>query len=142
MAERPRLAWLLAVPCGHAAFGQTCTKSAHSHAPPRALVGLAGRAGRASVAVQKSVQFTVMKAIPYTTVRATLAKTMDRVTENHEPILITRQKGAAAVLMSIEDFEAWRETAYLLRSPENAKRLLTAVTALSKGKGKERQLLK
>lgn len=142
MAERPRLARLLAVLCGHAAFGQTCTKSAHSHAPPRRLAGLAVRAGRAGVAVQKSVQYTVMKAIPYTTVRATLAKTMDRVTENHEPILITRQKGAAAVLMSIEDFEAWRETAYLLRSPRNARRLGRAIAQIEAGKAKPRKLIR
>lgn len=101
-----------------------------------------GGAGRASVAVQKSVQYTVMKAIPYTTVRATLAKTMDRVTENHEPILITRQKGAAAVLMSIEDFEAWRETAYLLRSPRNARRLGRAIAQIEAGKAKPRKLIR
>jgi len=46
------------------------------------------------------------------------------------------------VMLSLEDFKALEETSYLLRSPENAKRLLSAVTALAKGKGKERQLAK
>jgi antitoxin YefM len=44
--------------------------------------------------------------------------------------------------LSLEDYKSLEETAYLLRSPENAKRLLAAVDSLAKGKGKERQLLK
>lgn len=83
-----------------------------------------------------------MDAITYTNVRNNLAKTMDQVNENHEPIIITRQNGAAAVLMSLEDFNAWEETAYLLRSPANAKRLSGAVAAIDSGKTKERALLK
>ena len=83
-----------------------------------------------------------MDAITYTNARNSLAKTMDKVNENHEPIIITRQNGAAAVLMSLEDFNAWEETAYLLRSPANAKRLSSAVAAINSGKVKERALLK
>ncbi|MBK9161843.1 MAG: type II toxin-antitoxin system prevent-host-death family antitoxin [Nitrosomonadales bacterium] len=83
-----------------------------------------------------------MDAITYTNARNSLAKTMDQVNENHEPIIITRQNGAAAVLMSLEDFNAWEETAYLLRTPANAKRLSDAVAAINSGKVKERALLK
>jgi antitoxin YefM len=54
-----------------------------------------------------------MDAISYTRVRNNLAKTMDRVVQDHEPIVITRQKGESVVLMSLEDFNAWQETAYL-----------------------------
>ena len=64
-----------------------------------------------------------MDAISYTRVRNNLAKTMDRVAQDHEPIVITRQKGESVVLMSLEDFNAWQETACLLRNPANAERL-------------------
>lgn len=83
-----------------------------------------------------------MDAITYTNARNSLAKTMDKVNENHEPIIITRQNGAPAVLMSLEDFNAWEETAYLLRNPANARRLSNAVAAINSGKARERALLK
>ena len=83
-----------------------------------------------------------MDAITYTTARANLASTMDRVCQDHEPLIITRNGQQSVVTLSLEDYKALEETAYLLRSPENAKRLLSAVDALNKGKGKERQLAK
>ena len=68
-----------------------------------------------------------MDAISYTAARANLAKTMDKVVEDHDAVIITRQNGPAVVMMSLEDFNAWQETAYLLRSPANAKRLLKSI---------------
>ena len=67
-----------------------------------------------------------METISSTAARNNLAKIMDGVHDDHEPILITRQKGPSVVLMSLEDFNAYEETAYLLRSPENARRLILA----------------
>jgi antitoxin YefM len=67
-----------------------------------------------------------MDAITYTEARNHLAETMDRVSEDHEPIIITRRNGRNVVLMSLEDFNAWQETEYLLRSPANAADLLQA----------------
>jgi antitoxin YefM len=67
-----------------------------------------------------------MDAITYTEARNHLAETMDRVSEDHEPIIITRRNGRNVVLMSLEDFNAWQETEYLLRSPANAADLLRA----------------
>ncbi len=81
-----------------------------------------------------------MDAITYTTARANLATTMARVCQDHEALIITRNGQPSVVMMSLDDYKALEETAYLLRSPENAKRLLSAVDALSKGKGKEREL--
>jgi antitoxin YefM len=81
-----------------------------------------------------------MDAITYTTARANLADTMDRVCEDHEPIIITRNSQQSVVMMSLEDFKALEETAYLLRSPKNARRLLEAVGELAAGRGKERRL--
>lgn len=81
-----------------------------------------------------------MTAITYSTARATLASTMDRVCEDHEPIIITRNGQQAVVMMSLDDYKALEETAYLLRSPRNARRLLESIAALEAGKGIEREL--
>jgi len=82
-----------------------------------------------------------MDAITYSAARAKLADTMDRVCEDHEPIIITRNGEQAVVMMSLEDFKALEETSYLLRSPRNAKRLLESIAALESGKGKARSLV-
>lgn len=82
-----------------------------------------------------------MDAITYSTARATLAKTMDRVCEDHSPVVITRNGESAVVMVSLEDYQALEETAYLLRSPANAKRLLQAVEQLAAGKGRARKLV-
>jgi antitoxin YefM len=79
-------------------------------------------------------------AVTYTTARANLARTMDRVCEDHEPLIITRNGEQSVVMMSLEDFKALEETAYLLRAPKNARRLLEAITSLEAGNGKERRL--
>lgn len=81
-----------------------------------------------------------MDAITYTTARANLASTMDRVCEDHEPLIITRNGQQSVVMMSLEDFKALEETAYLLRAPKNAKRLLEAIASLEAGLGKEQSL--
>jgi len=83
-----------------------------------------------------------MKTLSYSAIRSNLAKAIDDVNENHAPILITRQKGAAAVLVSLEDFESWQETTYLARSPAMARRLRRAVTQIERGKAKPRKLIK
>lgn len=81
-----------------------------------------------------------MDAISYTAARAKLASTMQRVCEDHEPLIITRSGQPSVVMVSFEDFQALEETAYLLRSPENARRLLGAVAELNAGGGQERPL--
>ncbi|MBI1867153.1 MAG: type II toxin-antitoxin system prevent-host-death family antitoxin [Methylocystis sp.] len=82
-----------------------------------------------------------MRSTTYSDLRKHLAATLDRVTEDHEPVVITRDKGKpAAVLMSLEDFASYEETSYLLQSPRNAERLLKAVEELDAGGGAERKL--
>lgn len=83
-----------------------------------------------------------MDAITYSAARANLASTMDRVCNDHEPLIITRNGEQSVVMLSLDDFKSLEETAYLLRSPANARRLLAAVEALQAGKGKERKLAK
>jgi antitoxin YefM len=81
-----------------------------------------------------------MHAITYTTVRANLASAMDRVCNDHEPMIITRNGEQAVVMLSLEDYKALEETSYLLRTPANAKRLLAAITQLAANNGVERAL--
>jgi antitoxin YefM len=81
-----------------------------------------------------------MDAITYTSARANLAKTMDRVCNDHEPLIITRSGDQSVVMVSLEDYKSLEETAYLLRSPANARRLLAAIESLESGKGKARKL--
>ncbi|MDE2388884.1 MAG: type II toxin-antitoxin system prevent-host-death family antitoxin [Betaproteobacteria bacterium] len=81
-----------------------------------------------------------MDAISYTTARANLAKTMERVCNDHSPVIITRKSEAPVVMISLEDYQAMEETAYLLRSPANARRLLESIAELEAGKGVTRQL--
>lgn len=81
-----------------------------------------------------------MDALTYSAARANLAQTMDRVCNDHEPLIITRNGEQAVVMLSLEDYNALEETAYLLRNPTNAKRLLAATEQLTAGKGTERKL--
>ena len=83
-----------------------------------------------------------MDAITYSAARANLASTMDRVCNDHEALIITRNGEQSVVMLSLEDFQALEETAYLLRSPANAKRLLSAAAQIDAGKGTERELPK
>jgi len=82
----------------------------------------------------------MMDAMTYTAARANLASTMSRVCNDHEPLIITRNGEQSVVMISLEDFKALEETAYLLRTPANAQRLLSAVEQLNAGLGVERNL--
>ena len=82
-----------------------------------------------------------MNAITYTEAREKLAETIIRVCRDHDPVVITRKREDSVVMMSLEDYESLTETAYLLRSPKNARRLLDAVGELEQGKGRQRMLL-
>jgi len=81
-----------------------------------------------------------MDAITYSSARANLASTMDRVCSDHEPLIITRNGDKAVVMLSLEDYKALEETAYLLRSPANARRLLSSIAQLNAGKRTPREL--
>lgn len=74
-----------------------------------------------------------MTAITYTAARENLASTMDRVCKDRDPVIITRNRDQAVVMLSLDDYESLQETAYLLRSPANAKRLLESIEAAEKG---------
>jgi antitoxin YefM len=82
-----------------------------------------------------------MEAITYTAARQNLAKTMEKVCRDRAPMIVTRKSSNSVVIMSLEDFEALEETAYLLRSPKNTRRLIESIVQLENGKGIEKELI-
>jgi len=81
-----------------------------------------------------------MEAISYTAARQNLAKTMEKVCRDRAPMIVTRKSSESVVIMSLEDFESLEETAYLLRSPKNTRRLIESIAQLENGKGNEKAL--
>jgi antitoxin YefM len=83
-----------------------------------------------------------MEVISYSAVRAKLAEAMDKVNDDHRPVIITRQRGKPAVLISLDDFNSYVETDYLLSSPKNAARLTKAMRDLKSGRGRAHKLIR
>lgn len=82
-----------------------------------------------------------MDTMSYSAFRNRLAGTLDKVNDDHTPVLITRQNGKPAVVMSLEDFHAYEETAYLMASPKNAERLNQAIADVEAGKTLQKKLI-
>ncbi len=82
-----------------------------------------------------------MDTVSYTSFRQNLSSTLDKVNEDHTPIMITRQNGDPAIVMSLDDFKSYEETAYLMASPKNAKRLSESVAEIAKGHMAEHGLI-
>jgi antitoxin YefM len=82
-----------------------------------------------------------MDAISYTVARANLAKTMEKVCNDHDAVIITRKRESPVVMISLEDYQAMEATTYLLRSPANARHLLESIAELESDNGMERELM-
>ncbi|MDZ7853017.1 MAG: type II toxin-antitoxin system prevent-host-death family antitoxin [Halomonas sp.] len=82
-----------------------------------------------------------MDTVTYSHFRSHLAKVLDRVNDDHMPVLITRQNGKPAIVMSVEDFKSYEETAYLMASPRNAQRLNEAIAEVERGDASEHDLI-
>jgi antitoxin YefM len=74
-----------------------------------------------------------MDSISYSAARRNLGKVMDQVCNDHSPVIITRKGKASVVMMSLEEYQAMEETAYLLRSRTNALNLLESISELEEG---------
>ena len=83
----------------------------------------------------------MMETLSYTTFWNQLAGILDKVNDDHEPVLITRQNGKPTVVMSLENFQSYEETAYLIASPENARRLNEAISDVKAGKTVQHELM-
>ena len=82
-----------------------------------------------------------MKSKTYTEARERLSDIIEKVCEDHDPLIITKRRDKAVVMMSLEDYESLKETAYLLRSPRNARRLLESIKELEEGEGIQKEIL-
>ena len=82
-----------------------------------------------------------MKAISYSELRSNLKEVLDRVSDDRQPVIVTRRGGKQAVLISYEEYSSMEETAYLLASPKNAERLRVAVKRLEQGQGEGHELV-
>jgi antitoxin YefM len=80
-----------------------------------------------------------MQAVSFSELRKDMKHIMDGIRDRHEPTIVTRRQGNM-VLMSLEDYNALEETAYILSSPKNAQRILESLEELRSGKGHEHQL--
>ena len=81
-----------------------------------------------------------MKTMSYSESRANYAAALDAVLDDREEIVITRAGKDPVVMVALDDYESLKETAYLLRSPENARRLLGAIDELEAGRGELHEL--
>jgi len=82
-----------------------------------------------------------MNAIDFLDAQNNLPEIMEKVCENHSPLIITRPKAKSVVIMSLEDYEGYETTAYLLRNPKGAQRLLAAKAEIEAGGGTEHGLI-
>lgn len=82
-----------------------------------------------------------MDAITYTQARKNFSGTMDKVCDDHTPIIITRQNRTPVVMISLEDYNAIEETLYLMRNPKNYSRLLESVENVKQKKTNTQHLI-
>lgn len=84
---------------------------------------------------------TDMALVSFTDLRQHMARYFDRVTEDREPLVVTRQGGKGnLVVMSEEEFSGWQETVHLLNSPKNAERLMASIRQIKAGGALEKEL--
>lgn len=76
----------------------------------------------------------------YTQARANLSKLFDEVTENREIVIVRRRRGEDIALVAADELAGLTETAHLLRSPKNARRLLQALARAQAGMEKRQTL--
>ena len=76
-----------------------------------------------------------MSTITYSTARDHLAEVWDKTVSSREPVIVSRRGAESIVMLPLEEWEGLQETAHLLRSPANARRLLAALNRLDRGEG-------
>ena len=82
-----------------------------------------------------------MKVFNFSESRAALKSIMDDVCADHEPAVVTRQRGEPVVLLSLKDYNSIMETMYLQSSPANAQHLAESIAQLKSGKARVRQFI-
>jgi antitoxin YefM len=106
--------------------------------PP--LSALASATGSTYSFLYVNLEWRAMKTMTYSESRARYAEVLNSVNDDREEVVITRAGHDPVVIVSLEDYESLKETAYLLRSPANARRLLASIEELENGGGTVRDL--
>ena len=82
-----------------------------------------------------------MRTVNFSEARSNLKDVLDRVVEDADVTIITRRDAGDVVVMSLDTWNSWRETEYLLASPANAKWLRESIAQLDAGEGVKRELI-
>ena len=82
-----------------------------------------------------------MKIVSLSELRANMAKHFDEIENHHDELIVTRQNREPMVVMSLADFESWKETMYLLANPANAEMLRKSIAELDAGNSVEHELI-
>ena len=82
-----------------------------------------------------------MEVLTYTDARAKLKDVMDRVVEDHDEVVVTRKNGKPVVMISLDTWNAIKETMHLLSTPANARALRQSIAQLDGGRGVEHELI-
>lgn len=82
-----------------------------------------------------------MRTVNFSEARSNLKGVLDRVVDDADVTIITRRDAGDVVVMSLDTWNSWRETEYLLASPANARHLANSMAELNAGKGVERELI-
>ena len=91
--------------------------------------------------LKKQMSVKNMENMTYSDFRSHLTSALDKVNDDHVPILITRQSGKSAVVMSLQDFKSYEATAYLMSSGKNVERINQSIQELEKNQGKTKKLI-
>jgi len=82
-----------------------------------------------------------MRHVTFTDLRNNLATHLDKVHDDREELIVTRQNRDPVVVVSMRDWEGMKETLYLLGNPSNAEHLMASISELDSGAGSERELI-
>ncbi|AAO91480.1 type II toxin-antitoxin system Phd/YefM family antitoxin [Coxiella burnetii] len=82
-----------------------------------------------------------MNVVTFSELRAQLKKILDLSADQHEPVVVKRPNKETMVILSLRDFEALKETAYLLSNEANAARLRQSIRSLKQGKAQKKKLM-
>jgi antitoxin YefM len=83
-----------------------------------------------------------MDVLPFSEARANFKALMDHVVNDRSPVIVTRQKAEAVVMVSLSDWNAMAETMHLLSTPANSARLRDSIRELDADEGEERHLVR
>jgi len=83
-----------------------------------------------------------MEAVTSSDLRANLKRVLDRIVDDRNPVVVTRQRGEPVVMVSLDDWNSMQETMYLMSTPNNAERLMASIAEADAGKVVVRDLVK